>query len=109
MEVVFVELPYKTCEVAMLEMLGKDMLGEFLVLLFRQWLSIRSRSVMGYLEDHEAIALISPSHNAFILRALQHSAKVKSVRRRAQVALAVCLLVQLAHLLNGQRRVPLNA
>ena len=67
MEVVFVELSHETCEVAVFKVLRKNMFCELLVLSWRQGVALRSRFGISYLEDYEAVTLISPSDYALIL------------------------------------------
>jgi hypothetical protein len=69
MEVIFIQLPHKTCEVAVLEVLGEDMLGEFLILhkgQKRYLVYQRLFKLRTYLKNDEAVALVSPPHNTFV-------------------------------------------
>ena len=81
MEVVFIELSHETCKVAVFKMLRKDMFCELLVLSWRQRVVLGSPCKISYLEDHKTITLISPSDNALILWAFQHSTTSQSVYR----------------------------
>lgn len=78
-EVVFVELSHKTRKVAVLEMLWKDVFRKLLVLLWCQRVVFQLRSAKSYLKNHKAVAFISPSYNAFILRTFEHPAKIRSI------------------------------
>lgn len=69
MKVILVELAYETGKVAVFEMLGKDGLGELLVLPSEIWLECADdnidlkRGSATYLQHHKAVAFVSPPND----------------------------------------------
>ena len=67
MEIIFVQLSNKACEIAMLEMLGEYGLGESLVLYSNSAnRPLKEPEACTYFEDYKAIHLIAPSNDRCI-------------------------------------------
>lgn len=95
-EVVFVKLPHEAREIAVFEVFGQDVFREFLILFPQSESPFHlAGCAETCLQNHEAVALVAPSHYVFILRALQHPTRVSlwsmAVGRRS-------VLVELPHL-----------
>ncbi len=67
MEVILVQLPHKACKVAVLEVLGKDGLGELFILWAQCQRRLQLRGVVwllgqaAYLQDYKAFPVGAPS------------------------------------------------
>lgn len=73
MEIVLVQLPDKTCHVAVLEVLWKDRASEFFVLAMSECEHDGRHQFKPYLNNNECVTVLAPSSDILMRWVLKHS------------------------------------